>query len=59
MTAVKTRTTKTIEAKLSKSVRQQTQENKNWGIVPFMTTPLKGRFVVYLKWLLIDYFRFG
>ncbi len=27
------------------------------GIVPFMATPLKGRFIVFLKWLLIGYFR--
>ena len=28
-------------------------------IVPFVATPLKGRFVVFLKWLLIGYFRLG
>ena len=28
-----------------------------WGIVPFVATPLKGRFVVFLKWLFIGYFR--
>ena len=29
------------------------------GIVPFVATLLKGRFVVFLKWLLIGYFRIG
>ena len=29
------------------------------GIVPFVTTPLKGRFVVFSKQLLIGYFRLG
>ena len=29
------------------------------GIVPFVATPRKGRYVVFLKWLLISYFRLG
>ena len=29
------------------------------GLVPFVATPLKERFVVFLKWLLIDFFRLG
>ena len=29
------------------------------AIVQFVATPLKGRFVVFLKWLLIGYFRLG
>ena len=29
------------------------------GIVPSMAMPLKGRFVVFLKWLFIGYFRLG
>ncbi len=29
------------------------------GIVPFVTSPHKGRFVVFLKWLFIGYFMFG
>ena len=29
------------------------------GIVPFVETPLKGRLVVFLKLLLIGYFRLG
>ena len=29
------------------------------GIVPFVATPLKGRYVVFLKWIFIDYFRLG
>ena len=28
-------------------------------IVPFVATPLKGRFVVFLQWLFIGYFRLG
>ena len=31
----------------------------NLGIVPFVASPLKGRFVVFLKWLLIGYFGLG
>ena len=30
-----------------------------WGIVPFVATLLKGRFVVFLKWLFTGYFRLG
>ena len=29
------------------------------GIVPFVTTPSKVRFVVFLQWPLIGYFRLG
>ena len=29
------------------------------GIVPFVATPLQGRYVVFLKWFLIGYFRLG
>ena len=32
---------------------------QDWDIVPFVATPLKGRFVVSLKWLLIGYFGLG
>ncbi len=28
-------------------------------IVPFVATPLKGQFVVFLRWFLIGYFRLG
>ena len=35
------------------------ERKKDRGIVPFVTTPLKGRFVVFLKWLLIGYFWLG
>ena len=33
-------------------------EERLLGIVPFVATPLKGRFVVFLKWLLIGYLRY-
>ncbi len=29
------------------------------GTVPFVATPLKGRFVVFLKWLFVGYFILG
>ena len=34
-------------------------KKKYLGIVPFVATPFKGRFVLFFKWLLIGYFRLG
>ena len=44
---------------LSSSFFSKSKSYKFSGIVPFVTMPLKGRFVVFSQQLLIGYFRLG